>query len=882
MRTDLEHRARDICFERLAASPFKPWLFEHTPAAAESAADVYLAGVEDSDLLIWLAGANTSEAVQRELQHGLDHQKPFLVFSLPVSERDDDTGDWIARMRDAFKTKDIADLDGLGQELDAALDDFLATAVRAQTRGRLPDELAALGDQLRGLAITRWLAVGVSTEKARGLAADLAVGALPQEALPSQTEPLRVLQAPVGAGKTLAAVRFMQRAMVRAHMDSTAPLPIWVEPRDGESLDRAVETACERAGHPPRSPVVVVVDGLDEASPGVASLILERARILAFSSDVNRVLLTSRPTGLDVRAGEMSATPVLNVKESVALIERSFGIEISEHRLHSLPSSVRAALARPLFSLLLGRRLASGQRDSFAIGDLIASLVSDAIGRSEIDELSANRSLASLAALSLERGTQAVDPRNVGTRLEVRSLLETRLVTESAEGLSFSLPILREWFGGMALQMGLVRAEDLVASPSQVERWRYAIFMALATLPFASVDTVMRTLAEAVPGFASEAMAATAWQAEAALPPALELGERLYQATESLSEGLGRVGTEVGPRVDGDLATLGVRVSSDSVAYAWARASTSPRVTTLPEGAFLQRRDPAWSRRRSRGGVSGDPLAIWRIARDDLGDEVEAALGQRVFFPDVPEMRAEAAWLAALELQPIGEHYYGPLDPNRIHRRLDDLSGRELLRIRREVLLPLQPLREVLAANPDHLSPPYATPDLERTSWVWSGFSPETLLSRTRAVYSAAVSIYEGFVEYFFPAFAPSLLLHLLFPARLRGILRPVGTGGDLSAAPGLTYVIDPLPRGARTEIEIQLVEPDSRVGNDNEWAWGMLESNAEAIERQRPDAPPWLTATAHSTVLEVFGADPATRLAENWLAEDLRRVGWLQGRRLR
>jgi putative oxidoreductase len=62
----------------------------------------------------------------------------------------------------------------------------------------------------------------------------------------------------------------------------------------------------------------------------------------------------------------------------------------------------------------------------------------------------------------------------------------------------------------------------------------------------------------------------------------------------------------------------------------------------------------------------------------------------------------------------------------------------------------------------------------------------------------------------------------------------------------------------------------------------GEARQNAVAIAANRPDASPWLTGSTRSTVLDVFGATPATRLAEDWLADDLNQVGWLARKRLR
>jgi hypothetical protein len=823
MRTSLEEAARTICFEHLAASPFTPWLFEYTPAAAEHAADAYLEAVGAADLIIWLAGASTSHAVQAELQRGFDLGKPFLVLRLPVSERDQATTDWSSRLRKSFKTKDVADLASLGDELDAAVSDFVIGAVRS-FEPRRGGELVALEKHLRALAASRWMAVGLSTEKALQLSADLSIGSSPREVFPTAAEPLRVIEAPVGAGKTLTAVRYLQRAVLAAADDPTAPLPVWIAVGDSRSIDVVIAGAIERSGRSPGSPVVAVVDGLDELPGAAAAEALQAARVLAAAGNNNRVIVTSRPIGLQLRAAEIATMPELSMVESASLMKQSFDVDISDYTLHNLPDSIKSALARPLFALILGRRLSVGGRNPLAVGDLIAGLVTDAIGRALADELTANREL--------------------------------------------------EWFGGVAIDLGLVDIRDIANASDRLERWRYATMMALSTLSRDRVDELMTVVTMANPGFAGEAIGASSWGDDSLVNSDADLGARFHAAMRAWTGGLGTIGTFIGPRVNGEVATLGISANETGVRYGWSRTRNDPKVMTLPPDAMQPARPTEWTRRHYRGGASVDPLWVWRTTREDLRGELERLLASRGVFPDSPDLRAEAAWLAALELSGIGEHFYGPLDAAQVRDRLTALGSDELISTRHGLLL-LAPLRDKLASQVVELSNPYGCPDIERDSWIWSGFSDEALLHRTRAVYEASVRIYQAFVEQFFQSFRPSLYLHQLLPARLVGRLRPWKGGQGLTGAPGLTYVIYPLAPESSTQIAIELEGPEETERESRDWGWSALREVATDIRRLRPSAPQWLTPSSHSTVLDVFGADPAWRLAEGWLHDDLRRLGW-------
>ena len=71
---------------------------------------------------------------------------------------------------------------------------------------------------------------------------------------------------------------------------------------------------------------------------------------------------------------------------------------------------------------------------------------------------------------------------------EMAHLRETGLVLERGGAASISLQILTEWFAAQALGSRLVDPEQLASDFARLERWRYALVIAVGTFGYARVE----------------------------------------------------------------------------------------------------------------------------------------------------------------------------------------------------------------------------------------------------------------------------------------------------------------------------------------------------------------------------------------------------------
>ena len=609
--------ARDACYGLLSQPPFTPWIFEHTPASPRSARASYLEGVASSDIVVWLAGANTSPAVIEEVETALRHQKDLLGFLMPAEDRDAQTQALIETVRANAKTSDVTDVEDLLVQLSQSLNGLLVDAYRRRGTSDKEAGLQLLLGDLRGLAVARWMGAGVPAQKAFELFEDNMVGVIPEG-----VNPLQVLVGEVGSGKTLAAIRFLQRAATVALEDEVAPIPVWLDATAIDHVQVDADRQAERLGGTANGSLAVVIDGLDERGGDGDARILAEARALAYGRQGSRVFLTTRSiVGLAVTDQERGIVPDMSSTQAVEVINRAFDLKLNSWSADSWATPIRDAVKRPLFALLMGRHLSQNGGVVGDPGQLVDELILAALGRGQVDRLAVNRTLMLLAKKSIDADGRPVHASDVGDRTVVAETIRTRLVNESAGSLAFSLPIIRDWFGAQCLLAGVESPARLAASEQQLERWRWALSVAISTLPRLNVNELLATIARHSPAFASQLIDRSTSSSPGrepgpvALPGALELGGCTRLATQSFLEGVGEpLSWMVGPCLDGHIPPLEVSLGDTWFSARWLDNSIG---TAAPDVLELQ---PFGSDRRwlsAHGSqASVEPVWPWQFALD--------------------------------------------------------------------------------------------------------------------------------------------------------------------------------------------------------------------------------------------------------------------------
>jgi nucleoside phosphorylase len=740
----------------------------------------------------------------------------------------------------------------------------------------------------RARMVGSWQALGVPRQLAIQLAEDPAVGRPPDAAVPLPGG-VRLLLGDMGAGKTLMGERLHQAALTRARQDAGAPVPIYLTARRArEGLREAVEAEAQGLGHPRRQGAVVVVDGADEAGADVAADLLDEARRLVIEWPRTSVVLASRLLPYLSEAEEGWTVPPLTNDEAELLLARIEGGRQGSFRgLTGLPPAVRDAVHRPLFAVLLGTfLLGESGRLPRSRSELVRSLVDRSLRRTAGRWRHAQTLLERLAQLTIDRAG-AVLATEVGPSKDREALIATGLVAEHSGALSFPLPILEQWFAAHLLLGDPKRTATLAKDLQLLERWRYAIVLALAEANQGVATQLLQPIVLEQPAMAStlvhEGLADRREDDTLPLPPSRECGEQVRATMAAWVEGIGPLVELVAPvDSDGRLLPLGARSDGVRLLTAWYQGNEPKH-----DVEELEVNEVLLSPQRSGWilGPDGVPSRsagwAWHWTFKQLSREIRELVQKRRLPIHEGPLADEANWRLARSLAagiPRSPHP-SPIPLSPIEARLAQVSDTTALVVRGHGTLKAAGLKAWLqrlqAMGIETVAYPWPGPDLDpdpqaSASWDWEFYSDPRLLEWAQAVYAGALRGYQDLVEQWFAPFAPRLRTAALLPARLVGAVDPPtrdGTGKDM---PGITWYLEPLPVGSTTHVELA-------IGEHPGFTWEDMKQASHRFRRLRPQASPWLGGSWHESVIpNLFAPDPATSLAYDWLRNDLRDTHWI------
>jgi hypothetical protein len=612
--------------------------------------------------------------------------------------------------------------------------------------------------------------------------------------------------------------------------------------------------------------------------------LLQQCRRLVTTHPESMALLTSRPLP-ELEIEEAVWAEPLSERDAWSLVSRfsggRFGIAVPAA---GWPDSLLAAIRRPLFAILVGIGLAEHPRQPRSVGSLLSELVQKSLGnhRSEVDGL-----LRQLAVRSVDNGYASIRIADMGTPQVLEPLLSSTLVVVRNGTVRFALDILTDWFAAQALAEGDIGVDDLCLDTSRMERWRYALAIAVGTFPQDLVSRLLRPVAANHPAFAAlvidNGMCRYSYPGDPSLPaapPAAQSGASIRCAMGAWGEGLGALASLVGPfDSNGRLLPLGVRSEGVSLTASWNRLESNlPDVSELPEGLSFE----AMAKLGWNGIKWARPATVsawaWGWALSELTGSVRHAI-ETMELPIIDgPLLDEEVWHQATILTRKGSlreeaflletlnELAKPFGPN---HRLWHSDGEmyEFAELRAAI-------NTCLLRGEKFLAPPWPVadhPSQRSGRYVWNRYSVARWIERTHAILTAALAIYEKLVESYFPKFCDRLPLAGLMPVRLIGFFLSADPSLDESP-PSLLWYFEPLSQDHKNEVSL-------KSGNDA--VQGVHNVNAESIfqlvRRRRPKTSRWLRSGLTRGYLDVLRDRPATRIAYDWLAADLKSVNWLQ-----
>ena len=172
----------------------------------------------------------------------------------------------------------------------------------------------------------------------------------------------------------------------------------------------------------------------------------------------------------------------------------------------------------------------------------------------------------------------------------------------------------------------------------------------------------------------------------------------------------------------------------------------------------------------------------------------------------------------------------------------------------------------------DILMDPWPAPDKEwpqgKSGGMWfERYTKETLLQRTNAILNGALRIYNDIVERRLSAFNKRNQMRYTLPFRMRGELRlpEAHEQGGRNRA-GLTYWNERADDTVDSGVFIELGPKERTTGDDTRKR--MQAAHDELIEQGMPYYSGWRVLLGHER-------RPATKLAHEWLTDDLQGLHW-------
>ena len=861
----------------------EPWAFEYTPGSSEPVEEAYLRHVRESDIIVWLVTAPTTEPVANEVKEAIvAGRKLWIVIIDPQDQWSDATTSLVDHARRHAKWIEPDRCGGLRTALEMTWKDEVIRGVRGTPGMGRAAKLESMARASRARCIARWQAAGVPRDIARLMLGQTDIGSAPTDLLPKRGDPISLLTGDFGTGKSLAAERALQAAIAASQNRQATAIPVFIQADELEgSLQAAARQYASELGDPKTEGVFLVVDGLEQAGVGDALRILDETRILVETWPGSRALVTSRPLPVPTPIEEARPLPPLSNQAADDLIARVSGRASTPALSYGWPQPIEEATARPLFAILLGGYLREQTLElPRSLGDLISLLVDRSLLAAGFRDRQAQPILRRLAVAITQRGGGRIQANEVGDPDSLKDLASAGLVVMDDGLVKFPLPILQQWFSAHALVKGVVSLSEIARSGAMLDRWRYALVIAAGLFDHDRATDLLAPLARKHPGFVSQIVGEglTKWGLDDAVPAAsgTDAAERIRQAMDALVSGLGPLAKLIAPlQRSGDLRPVAARISGARLTVGWYRGrSGRPAASELPQDFSVSPPPELTTYRNANPGRHS--AWAWPWALESLTAEMSKVLKSRRLRSAAVASRREEAWYAALALLNRGHFDAGPIKLEDLKRRLSRprRSGELLIRGNSYDLATIwSAVDEAAAAGFSELPIPHPGPDRPHGKWTWSPYSDAQLLRRTTSVFRSALEIYESIVAEWFPSFRDRLSTSVLLPAVVEGYLSPAKPSKKgLTGAPGMTWRFRALQVGQASRIDIRLVAEPRRFD------WSESEAELARLRRLRPDAAEWVHHTeVDEVLLDLFEEAPAREFAYRWLSDDLARIAWLE-----
>lgn len=624
---------------------------------------------------------------------------------------------------------------------------------------------------------------------------------------------------------------------------------------------------------------ILFIDGLDELPIENIKKLIEEINLQTTFNPNIQAFSTSRPLTLFSVSPTNRFTihmPSLSMDEELNLMKKVTGEKIHLMTLHALDSSMQRTLSKPFFCILYAILTTTFSKHYKQEIDLITEFVYKTISDDPDSDLLPD--LAQIAQKTIDRNHGLVHITDLSLHTPNNDLLKTGflLYKDKERSFEYTLPIIAQWMASEAIILNQIQINDIITDEERLSRWIYPLSILFYRLTFKDSLEIFSKIVQERPGVAAYILKnGVSLESNISLPSSQECEDMIAQSMQSWVNGLGLLGKCIAPLYNNQLKTPFVRKTQNTLTCTWLSLdfnspdSKTPSIDNEHSNYFQYNLD----------FIPSQSTWPWFLTFDQLSHHLKSIIKHHLFIPPQGQIFKEYIWQCALSITQNGDQYEKPIPFSSFEEFRDTQKLRNTISDRLiNYELFFEEIETLKSQGKTQLNPPFPVSDkspLTYPHWNWEQYSSQKYLEKLIFVYSNALNEYKKLVELFFSTMRSSLGTFRLMPCKVVGGLvfpdssRLESHTPETAVFPKLTWYFEALSPNSKNTTDIQLKEIPFY---DSSFLTYLSTHNYS----NRPNLPFFNYDRITFTTPEIICSTPVTNIVYDWLATDLKAIGWI------
>lgn len=723
-------------------------------------------------------------------------------------------------------------------------------------------------DDVQALCLSKMQALGLN----RNLAREIWKKGVRDFKTPKFKESITYLVGGFGSGKSHFLYN-MYMHLWNAYINNSvkSAIPVFIQ---GRMLNRecGILSWLEKKVHYTKSMnIFVIVDGLDEMSYHNAEMLIEEIRIIGYKNDNFKAVVASRPLSI-IEDEYIYPMPPLTPKEYRALYSLINNGKVINNSLFYQynADAFKEMISIPLFSILFS--LYYKDKGDYISNpmDLVNVFVQQSLKKVLRLKPEVKTQLEKLAVLTINRNLGNINQTEISEEYDGEILLSTGFLLKKQNSYYFTLPIIAQWLGAMAIRDGMESIDDILLDAEMTFAWRYSLSILFSQITFEESEEYFSKILRVAPGMASLVVRdGVCFESIGSLPIKNVSGCRLQKAFAHWMNiipdiNIGFTDTQ------GKLNTLWYEQGQNRVRFSIAEKYLGKDILYDIKSADRPHFHKYFGRR-----IYAQATWPWIVSFETISECLSEFLKTRPLILRDSIMELEWIWDSTLKLKGRGSLFSDEIPIKELGFLRDISATNENIFFKNINLKDYFETLQRCNYYQDTIKPPFPVGDIDHyeIGLIWGNYSETRMLERIKYIYEKALDAYPKFIETFFPKLKEQLSTYLMLPVRIEGLLSFDKNGKSYYEAPALSSIAFPIESDKKSIVKFNL-------GTDNEYHGKEMEliRNADnAFRIFRREHYPYIQVILHSGRCFDASTTPVTDLLYRWLESDLEHIGWIK-----